>query len=82
MLAEMGHDNFKLGTVNDSYEDVMLSDALLTPLEESLCESAHIVHRLRISNLLQSLTQFIITPLREIMWGTKYFLDSALKVWK
>lgn len=36
MLAEMGDDTFKLGNVLiDSYEEIMLSDKLLDPLEES-----------------------------------------------
>lgn len=41
MLAEMGDDTFKLGNVLDnSYEDIFLSDALLDPLEESFSYSA------------------------------------------
>jgi uncharacterized protein len=36
MLAEMGDSTFRLGNVHrDSYEEVMLSDALLGPLEDS-----------------------------------------------
>lgn len=41
MLAEMGDTTFRLGNVEkNSYEDIMLSDALLTPLEESFALSA------------------------------------------
>lgn len=40
MLAEMGHPEFRLGSLNDDeYEDVLLSEALLEPLEQSLTES-------------------------------------------
>lgn len=40
MLAEMGDQTFRLGSLaNDSYEDVFLSDALLNPLEESFAAS-------------------------------------------
>lgn len=41
MLAEMGDETFRLGNVHtDSYADIMLSDALLTPLEQSFALSA------------------------------------------
>ncbi len=41
MLAEMGDTTFRLGNLHqDSYEEVMLSDALLKPLEESFTGSA------------------------------------------
>ncbi len=40
MLAEMNDDTFCLGTVEDSYEDLMLSDKLLDPLEASFAASA------------------------------------------
>jgi uncharacterized protein len=41
MLAEMGDKTFRLGNVHrDSYEDIILSDALLTPIEESFAASA------------------------------------------
>jgi len=41
MLAEMGKREFRLGSLSkDSYENVMLSDALLDPLEKSLTESS------------------------------------------
>jgi His-Xaa-Ser system radical SAM maturase HxsB len=41
MLAEMGDTTFRLGNLHsDSYEDIMLSDALLKPLEESFALSA------------------------------------------
>jgi His-Xaa-Ser system radical SAM maturase HxsB len=41
MLAEMGDQTFRLGNVHsDSYEEIMLSDALLDPLEESFTLSA------------------------------------------
>ena len=41
MLAEMGKHEFRLGRLStDSYEDIMLSDALLEPLEKSLTESS------------------------------------------
>jgi radical SAM protein with 4Fe4S-binding SPASM domain len=39
MLAEMGDQRFRLGTVQDSYEGVMHSDALLGPLIDSMSES-------------------------------------------
>lgn len=40
MLAEMGDKTFKLGNLHsDSYEAVMLSEALLNPLEQSLVQS-------------------------------------------
>jgi radical SAM protein with 4Fe4S-binding SPASM domain len=36
MLAEMGDTTFRLGNLNrDSYADILLSDALLQPLEDS-----------------------------------------------
>ena len=41
MLAEMGDTTFKLGDLaHDSYQDVMLGDALLDPLEQSFSQSA------------------------------------------
>lgn len=40
MLAEMGDQTFRLGSVEDSYEALMLSDRLLDPLEESFAASA------------------------------------------
>lgn len=41
MLAEMGDKTFRLGHIlQDSYEEMMLSDALLDPLENSILESA------------------------------------------
>lgn len=41
MLAEMGDTTFRLGNLHaDSYRDIMLSDALLRPLEESFTLSA------------------------------------------
>jgi uncharacterized protein len=41
MLAEMGDRTFRLGNVHDSsYADIMLSDALLNPLIESITLSA------------------------------------------
>jgi uncharacterized protein len=41
MLAEMGDTTFRLGNVHeDSYEEIILSDALLDPLEESFALSA------------------------------------------
>ena len=40
MLAEMKDNTFLLGTVNDSYEDILLSEQLLNPLEASVTTSA------------------------------------------
>jgi uncharacterized protein len=41
MLAEMGDETFRLGHLEtDSYEEIMTSDALLAPLEESFAPSA------------------------------------------
>ncbi len=41
MLAEMGDNTFKLGNVlENSYEEIFLSDALLEPLEQSFAYSA------------------------------------------
>ncbi len=40
MLAEMGDKTFRLGSVADSYEQLMLSDRLLDPLEASFAASA------------------------------------------
>jgi radical SAM protein with 4Fe4S-binding SPASM domain len=41
MLAEMGDKTFRLGNLHtDSYQDIILSEALLAPLEESFAESA------------------------------------------
>lgn len=41
MLAEMGDKSFRLGSLkDDSYEDMMMSDALLDSLESSLAQSA------------------------------------------
>jgi uncharacterized protein len=40
MLAEMGDKTFLLGNIHEnSYEDIMLSDALLDPIEKSIVES-------------------------------------------
>lgn len=39
MLAEMGDKTFRLGTVSDSYETLMLSENLLEPLEASFADS-------------------------------------------
>lgn len=40
MLSEMGDDTFCLGSVTDKYEDLMLSDKLIDPLEASFAGSA------------------------------------------
>lgn len=41
MLAEMGDDTFRIGHLEtDSYEEIMTSEALLAPLEESFAPSA------------------------------------------
>jgi uncharacterized protein len=40
MLAEMGDSTFRLGSVDDSYESIMLSPALLETLEDTLLESS------------------------------------------
>lgn len=41
MLAEMGDKTFRLGNLHeDSYEEIMLSEALLAPLEQSFAASA------------------------------------------
>jgi His-Xaa-Ser system radical SAM maturase HxsB len=41
MLAEMGDKTFRIGNVHsDSYEDIILSDTLLRPIEESFAASA------------------------------------------
>lgn len=41
MLAEMGDSSFRLGNLHEhSYEEIILSDALLAPLEESFTLSA------------------------------------------
>jgi radical SAM protein with 4Fe4S-binding SPASM domain len=41
MLAEMGDTTFRIGNLEcDSYEDMLLSDALLDPLERSFALSA------------------------------------------
>jgi MoaA/NifB/PqqE/SkfB family radical SAM enzyme len=41
MLAEMGDETFRLGHLDkDSYEEIMTSEALLAPLEESFAPSA------------------------------------------
>jgi His-Xaa-Ser system radical SAM maturase HxsB len=40
MLAEMGDNRFRLGTVSDEYETLISSDALLDPLEASFAASA------------------------------------------
>jgi His-Xaa-Ser system radical SAM maturase HxsB len=40
MLAEMGDQTFRLGTVSDPYEQIILSDKLLDPLEASFAGSA------------------------------------------
>lgn len=41
MLAEMGDTTFRLGNLHeDSYEEIMLSEALLAPLEQSFAASA------------------------------------------
>ena len=46
MLAEMGDQTFRLGSVHDSgYADIMLSDALLAPLQESIALSAPMCDR-------------------------------------
>jgi radical SAM protein with 4Fe4S-binding SPASM domain len=40
MLAEMGDKLFRLGNLRtDTYEDILLSDSVLDPLEESVAES-------------------------------------------
>lgn len=41
MLAEMGDATFKLGNLHtNSYQEMMLSDSLLSPLEQSITESS------------------------------------------
>ena len=41
MLAEMGDATFRLGNVNrDKYEEILLSESLLEPLEQSYAASA------------------------------------------
>jgi uncharacterized protein len=40
MLAEMGDKTFRLGNIHEnSYEEIMLSNALLDPIEQSIAES-------------------------------------------
>ena len=49
MLAEMGDKTFRLGNLHqDSYEEIMLSEALLAPLEESFARQRPDVQRLRL----------------------------------
>ncbi len=41
MLNEMGDKSFRIGSLHsDTYEDIMLSDSLLDPIEQSIVESA------------------------------------------
>jgi radical SAM protein with 4Fe4S-binding SPASM domain len=40
MLAEMGDHTFRLGNTQNSYADIMLSEQLLAPVEQSLTLSA------------------------------------------
>lgn len=44
MLAEMQDETFKLGNIGNTYEQLMLSNNLLEPLESSLAESAPMCH--------------------------------------
>ena len=45
MLAEMGKPKFKLGNVlENTYEEIFLSDALLDPLEDSYADSVPMCH--------------------------------------
>lgn len=45
MLAEMNDETFKLGNLlENNYEEIMTSDNLLNPLEQSLAESAPMCH--------------------------------------
>ena len=54
MLAEMGDKTFRLGNLHDdSYAELILSDALLDPLEESFALERTDVHRLRVRALLR-----------------------------
>ena len=54
MLAEMGDTTFRLGNLHrDSYEEIMLSEALLEPLEESLHPERADVLGLRVRALLR-----------------------------
>ena len=54
MLAEMGDTTFRLGNLHeDSYAEIMLSDALLDPLEESFTLERSDVQRLRLRALLR-----------------------------
>ena len=53
MLAEMGDKTFRLGNLHeDSYEEIMLSDALLQPLDESFAQSAPMCQDLRVRTVL------------------------------
>ncbi len=54
MLAETDDHTFRLGNVADSsYEDIMLSEKLLLPLEQSLTLSAPMCSTLRVRALLR-----------------------------
>lgn len=46
MLAEMGHDTFKIGNLHkDSYQDIFLSESLLEPIEQSCATSVPMCDR-------------------------------------
>lgn len=44
MLAEMGDETFKLGTVNDSFESLYMNETLLHALDESFAYSTPMCH--------------------------------------
>src|SRR6185437_3733808 len=70
MLAEMGDQTFRLGTVRDSYETLIGSDALLDPIEASLLAASPCARPALLSRIAV-LIRFITTPCRAISWGTK-----------
>ena len=82
MLAEMGDFTFKLGHVlSDSYEQIMLSDRLLSPLEESIAVSAPMCSDCA-SNLFAAQTRFSIMPHTAISWAASQSRHSAAGTWR
>ena len=82
MLAEMGDDTFCLGTVNDSYKELMLSDKLLDPLEASFSASAPMCATCAFESPIAAPTPSIITRLKKTSWERNQRQISVAATWQ
>ncbi|MDF5940030.1 hypothetical protein P4234_29535 [Pseudomonas aeruginosa] len=77
MLAEMGDQSFRLGNIlTDSYEDIILSDALLDALEQSFTLSAPMCSDCALSPIAAP-SRSSTTPFSKMSWAGNLSLRSA-----